>query len=336
MRVGLCGLGEIGQHHLAAIRDCPGLELAAVCDLDAELARGSAAGDVAAYTEVETMLAEAQLDALDVCLPHSLHRTVALRALAAGCDVLLEKPLAIDIASCDAIIDAAEAEGRQVAVSYNQLFYGPHRRLAELLEAGRLGELEALYARTWIGGRYGGWRADPATVGGGLLMDAGLHRIYLLRALGGPVVAVTATMDRPREEESFSVTMEFASGALGVAQGSYHGPEGTFDDRLDVVGSDGLAAVAGCEAFFEGDLRGVAPLRTRLDGAWADDPAEGSWQQSVRDSVQSSLLALAGGEEPPVGATAGRETVALIEAAYRSAENGERVAVKELEKTEAL
>ena len=335
MRVALCGLGEIGQHHLAAIRSCPDLELAAVCDLDEELARRSA-GSAAVHTSVERMLASERLDAVDVCLPHSLHQAVAEQALTAGCDVLLEKPFALDLEGCDAIVAAAASAGRRVAVSHNQLFYGPHRRLRELIAGGRIGEIQGIYARLWIGGRYGGWRTDPETVGGGLLMDAGVHRIYCLRYLGGPVRAVTATMDRPRDEESFSVTLEFASGAMGVAQGSYHCPEGTFDDRLDVVGSDGLAAVAGCEAFFEGDLRGVAPLRTRLGGAWADDPVGGSWADSVRDSVQQSLLALERGEEPPVGATAGRETVALIEAAYRSAECRERVLVEELEKTEAL
>lgn len=335
MRVGLCGLGEIGQHHLAAIRASDVAELAAVCDLDRELARRDA-GDAAVHTDVGEMLASERLDAVDVCLPHSLHREVAVAALEAGCDVLLEKPLADDLEGCDAILAAAEASGRRVGVSHNQLLYGPHRRIAELVADGALGELRSLYARLWIGGRYGGWRTDPGAVGGGLLMDAGVHRIYMLRELGGPVAAVSATMDRPRQEESFSVTLEFASGALGVAQGSYHGPEGTFDDRLDVVGSDGLAAVAGCEAFFEGDLRGVPPLRTRLGGAWADDPVTGAWEQSVRDSVQASLAALASDREPPVTATAARETVALIEAAYRAAERGERVRPQELEKEGAL
>jgi UDP-N-acetylglucosamine 3-dehydrogenase len=327
MRVALCGLGEIGQRHLAAIRSCPDLELAAVCDHDEELARRDA-GTAAVHTSVERMLVEEEIDAVDVCLPHSLHRKVAEHALAASCDVLLETPPALDLDGCDAIAAAARVAGRRVAVSHSQLFYGPHRRLRELIDGGRIGEIQAIYARLWIGDRHGGWRTDPETVGGGLLMDAGLHRIYCLRYLGGPVRAVTATMDRPRDEESFSVTLEFASGALGAAQGAYHCPEGTFDDRLDVVGSEGLAAVAGCEAFTEGDLRGVAPLRTRLGGDWADDPVGGSWAESVRDSVQQSLLALERGEEPP-----GRETVALIEAAYRSAECRERVLVAELAKT---
>ena len=216
MRVGLCGLGEIGQHHLAAIRDSDVAELAAVCDLDEGLLRRDGTG-VATFTDFSRMLAEAGLDAVDVCLPHALHRDVAVAALASGCDVLLEKPLAVDLESCDAIAAAAAAaSGPSVAVSHNQLFYGPHRRLSALIEAGALGEMRSLYARLWIGGRYGGWRTDPAVVGGGLLMDAGVHRVYMLRALGGPVATIEATMDRPRAEESFTVTLEFESGALGV------------------------------------------------------------------------------------------------------------------------
>ncbi|MFT3865180.1 MAG: Gfo/Idh/MocA family oxidoreductase [Solirubrobacterales bacterium] len=324
MRVALCGLGEIGAHHLAAIRDCEAAELAAVCDLDQALAR-SLAGGAAVHADFARMLAEEELDVVDVCLPHSLHREVAVAALESGCDVLLEKPLAVDIESCDAILGAAEVAGRAVAVSHNQLFYGPHRRLLELLDSGRLGELRSLYARLWIGGRYGGWRTDPTVVGGGLLMDAGVHRVYMLRALGGPVRAVTATMDRPRAERAFTVTFEFETGALGVAQGTYHGPAGVFDDSLGLVGTAGMASVAGCEAFSEGDIRDVPPLRTRLDGVWSDDPAAGTWEESVRASVQESLTALAAGIKPPVDGASAQEIVALIEAAYRASESGATV-----------
>ncbi|MBM3668223.1 MAG: hypothetical protein FJW90_12295, partial [Actinobacteria bacterium] len=196
--------------------------------------------------------------------------------------------------------------------------------------SGEIGALRAIYGRVWIGGRYGGWREDPEQVGGGLLMDAGFHRVYMLRALGGPVASVTATMDRPRAEESFTLALEFANGASGVAQGSYHGPEGTFDDRLDIVGEAGMVQVAGCEAFFEGDLRDVPQLRSRLEGEWRDEDVTGSWDASVAASVHSVLASFAAGEAPRVDAAAGREAIALVEAAYRSAESGERVPVGEL------
>lgn len=330
LRTGIVGLGEIGSHHLAAIRSSEAATLAAVCDLDPGLAERSAAGDVPAFSDLDGMLAGAGLDAVAVCLPHSLHVGAALAAIDAGCHVLLEKPIAVDLAGCDRIAAAADAAGVAIAVSHNQLFYGPHRRLIELIGEGRLGELRALYGRLWIGDRYRGWREDPAIVGGGLLMDAGVHRIYVMGALGGPVRAVTATMDAPRAEERFEVTLEHAGGAASVVQGSYFGPAGTFDDRIDAVGSAGAATVAGCEAYFEGDLRDEPQLRIRRDGTWSDEPVADSWDRSVERSVHDALAALAAGRPPTVGATAARATVAVIEAAYRSAESGRRVLVDEV------
>lgn len=327
-RVGLCGLGEIGQVHLAAIRESGDAELAAVCELDAELAARSVGDEVPVFDAVGAMVA-AGVDVVDICLPHHLHVPVAVEALEAGCDVLLEKPLAMDLAGCDEIAAVAGKAGRRVGVSHNQLYFAPHRRLLDLVAAGRLGDLRALYARLWMGGKYGGWREDAAQVGGGLLMDAGVHRIYMVLALGGPVRAVTALMDRPRAEDSFTLLLEFASGASGVVQAGYHGPAGVFDDRLDIQGSDGMAEVLGCEAFFEGDLRGPVQLRTRLDGRWTDDPAVGAWDESVRDSVKDVLAAFARGEDPATDLAAGRDAVRLIEAAYRSAEEGRTVELDE-------
>ena len=339
LRVGLCGLGEIGQHHLRAIRDCEAAELVAVSDLDRDLAErsaedGSASGaattfPTSVYTEIDQMLAEEELDLVDICLPHNLHLPVALSAIEAGCHVLLEKPMAIDTESCDLIIDAAGRKGVRVAVSHNQFFYEPHVRLRQLIEAGDLGEPQSLYARLWIGGKYRGWREDAGRSGGGLLIDAGVHRVYTMLMLGGPVRSVTTVMDSPRSEDGFVVTLGFASGANGVIQGAYHGPEGIFDDRIEVLASGGVAEVRGCEAFFEGDLPDGPKLRIRLDGTWRDDPVDDAWDASVARSVDRLLTAIATGDEPEVDGQAGRDAVEVIQAAYRSAETGSTVTLGE-------
>ena len=330
LRVALCGLGEIGQFHLQAINASEHADLVAVCELDRDLAAGSVDESVAIHSDFGVMLAANGIDAVDVCLPHHLHEPVAVEALMAGCDVILEKPLAADLDGCRSIARAAVAAGRRVGVSHNQLFYEPHRRLAEMIAGGELGEVRSIYERLWMGGKYGGWREDSAKVGGGLLMDAGVHRIYMALELGGPVEAVTATMDRPRSEDSFAITLDFESGSRGVIQGSYHGPDGVFDDRIEVQASEGMAEVLGCEAFFEGDLIGDTRLRARLNGAWVDDPVTDSWDDSVKRSVSAILASLAAGEDPEVGLAEATATVALIEAAYRSAEEGRKVRVDEL------
>jgi UDP-N-acetylglucosamine 3-dehydrogenase len=330
LRVALCGLGEIGQFHLEAINASEVAELVAVCELDRDLAAASVDESVAIHSDIPVMLAGNGIDVLDVCLPHHLHEPVAVEALTAGCDVILEKPLAADLGGCRSIARAALAAGRRVGVSHNQIFYEPHRRLAAMIAGGKLGEVRSIYERLWMGGKYGGWREDPAKVGGGLLMDAGVHRVYMAIELGGPVAAVTATMDQPRSEDSFAITLDFESSARGVIQGSYHGPDGVFDDRIEVQASQGMAEVLGCEAFFEGDLTGDARLRTRLNGAWADDPVTDSWDASVKRSVSAILSSLAAGEDPEVGLQQATATVEVIEAAYRSAEEGRKVRIDEL------
>jgi UDP-N-acetylglucosamine 3-dehydrogenase len=199
-----------------------------------------------------------------------------------------------------------------------------------MLAGGELGELRSLYERLWMGGKYGGWREDTAQVGGGLLMDAGVHRVYMAAELGGPVKAVTATMDRPRAEDSFTIALEFESGATGVIQGSYHGPDGVFDDRIEVQGTAGMAEVLGCEAFFEGDLTGDTQLRTRIEGRWLDDPVSDSWDDSVRRSVSEILASFSAGEDPEVSLAEATRTVALIETAYRSAEQGRTIPMEEV------
>lgn len=330
LRVALCGLGEIGRLHLQAIRNSPVAELVAVCELDRALADESVDDSVEIHSDIPVMLAGNGIDVIDICLPHHLHRPVAVDSLEAGCDVILEKPMATDLDGCDAIALAARSAGRRVGISHNQVFFGPHRRLAELLEAGELGRMRSLYERLWMGGKYGGWREDSTKVGGGLLMDAGVHRVYMALTLGGPVREVTATMDNPRSEDSFSIALGFESGATGVIQGSYHGPDGMFDDRIEIQASEGMAEVLGCEAFFEGDLTGDTQLRARIGGRWLDDPVSDAWDESVRRSVGAILASFAAGEDPEVGMEEGRNTVAVIEAAYRSAEDGRTVALEDL------
>lgn len=329
MKVALCGLGEIGQVHLRAIRES-GADLVAVCELDRDLAIESVGVEVPVFSDVGELIEQTSPDLVDICLPHHLHVPVAVAALENGCDVLLEKPMAADLAGCDEILRVAGESGRRVGVSHNQVHFEPHRRLRQLIDSGELGEIRAIYERLWMGGKYGGWREDSSQVGGGLLMDAGVHRIYMAEYLGGPVRTVTAVMDNPRSEDAFVLTMEFESGALGVIQGGYHGPDGVFDDRIEIQASEGMAEVLGCEAFFEGDLGGDLRLRTRINGVWKGDPVSGHWDESVVASVKAALADLEAGGDSEVGLAEGRAAVAVVEAAYRSAESNRTIRMSEL------
>lgn len=317
--IGVVGLGEIGQVHMRGFQGAP--ELARVCavtDLDPSLRAVSAAatGATERATLVE-LLADERVDAISVCVPHSLHREVALAAIAAGKHVLLEKPMALSVAECDDILDAAARAGVRVGVSHNQLFYPPHVRACQLVRSGALGRPLLLRMRLGIGGKFAGWRADPVATGGGLLFDAGVHRFYMARALCGEVCEVAAMADAPRDrgEDLAVVLLRFASGALGVIEANYHCPPGAFDDAIEVCCAAGMLYLSGCEADFEGFRTG--PALRRYDGAWHDEHvAPGGWEESVYESVRGFVRALALGAPPPVDGREGRAVVELIERVY--------------------
>jgi predicted dehydrogenase len=302
--------GFQGAPELARVR--------AVTDIDPSLRQATAAAAGAReHATLAELLADEHVEAVSVCVPHNLHSEVALAAIAAGKHVLLEKPMAPTVAACEEIVDAAARAGVRVGVSHNQLFYPPHVRACQLVRSGALGRPLLLRMRLGIGGKFGGWRADPDATGGGLLFDAGVHRFYMARALCGEVCEVAAMADAPRDrgEDLAVVLMRFASGALGVIEANYHCPAGAFDDAIEISCGSGMLYLSGCEADFEGFRTG--PALRRYDGAWHEEhvPA-GGWEESVHASVQGFARALAQGVPPPVDGREGRAVVELIERVY--------------------
>ena len=319
--VGLIGLGEIGQVHAAAIRRSPVARLAAVADTAAELLHPFAAEGLPAYQDVTELIADPRVGTVSVCLPHDLHFPVALQALQAGKNALVEKPLAIDPGQCQALIDAARASGAKLGVSHNQVFYAAHVEAKRLIDSGAIGRPVLIRLRLGMGPMYGGWRDSPAQTGGGLLIEAGVHRIYLALHLFGPVRRVHAVLDAPRDQgETFAVaTLQFDSGALGVVEANYFGPSWTFDDEIEIVGSDAILRLAGIESLY-GGYRGGPALTMFRSGGWSEVPVpDDDWRSSVETSVITYLDAVTAGREPPVTGADGLETVRLIHQIYDQA-----------------
>jgi predicted dehydrogenase len=314
---GVIGLGEIGQHHLEGLRRSPDATVNAIADPRRELAETAGSGGARIYTDYRELLEDDEVAAVSVCVPHHLHLEITLAAIEAGKHVLVEKPLALSVDECDEIIAAARDRGVTVGVSHNQLFYPPHVRARELIADGSLGDPQLLRLRLGIGGKFGGWRSDPTQTGGGLLFDAGVHRFYLARYLFGEVSGVSAVVDRPADqgEDLAIVTLRFESGALGVIEANYHCPPGAFDDAVEVVGTQAILFISGCEAEFEGYRTG--PALRRYDGTWHDERvAPGNWSDSVCASVAAFAAAIAQGRPAPVTAVEGRRVIEIIRSTY--------------------
>lgn len=143
-RVGLVGAGYIASWHADALALVPGTTLAAVCDPTLTAARALAEPRGAtAHASLEAMLAAERLDAVHILTPPHLHKTLAVESLAAGVHVLVEKPFALTRADSDAVVEAAAAAGRTVAVNHNFLGLPGYERLKRAIAGGEIGRIDS-------------------------------------------------------------------------------------------------------------------------------------------------------------------------------------------------
>jgi predicted dehydrogenase len=319
--VGLIGLGEIGQVHAAAVQQSRAARLVAVADITPELLAPFQARGIRGYRDTGELIADAEVGTVSVCLPHYLHFPVTLEAIRAGKHVLVEKPLAISVAEAEQMVDAAATAGVALGVSHNQVFYAAHAEAKRLIDTGEIGRPVFIRLRVGAGPLWGGWRDSPGLAGGGLLADAGVHRLYLALHLFGPVREIRAVLDAPRQQgETFAVVvLVFESGALGLIEANQHGPPGTFDDEVEIIGSAATLRLAGLESLFVGYRSGPA-LSMFRDRQWREVQVRpDDWPTSVQASVMAFLDAVTAGLQPPVTGAVALETVRLLERIYDTA-----------------
>jgi UDP-N-acetylglucosamine 3-dehydrogenase len=319
--VGLIGLGEIGQVHAAAIRRSRTARLVAVADTVPERLAPFEGQGVRGYRDAGELIADAEVGTVCICLPHYLHFPVALEAIRAGRHVLVEKPLTTSLEEGQQLVDAAAVAGVALGVSHNQVFYAAHAEAKRLIEGGAIGRPVLIRLRLGLGPLFGGWRDSPGLAGGGLLADAGVHRLYLALHFFGPVREVRAVLDSPRQRgETFAVViLVFQSGALGIIEANHHGPPGTIDDEVEITGSDASLRLAGIESLFFGYRSGPA-LSMFRDRQWQEVPVRpDDWSASVQTSVTAYLDAVTAGREPPVTGAAALESISLLQRIYDTA-----------------
>ena len=194
VRFALIGCGDIGILRAKALARAPGCELVAAADTDQQKAAtiASLVPGAVALTDWREAVSRPDVDAVIISTPPSLHEEMTVTALAAGKHVLCEKPLARSPEECRRMVAAAERSGKRLATGFNYRFYPSFKLARELLDSGRIGELDHVRA-------YGGysatshnqpWVHDANTVGGGALRDIGIHLLDLTRDFLGDVATV--------------------------------------------------------------------------------------------------------------------------------------------------
>jgi len=189
LRIGVIGLG-MGRGHVKGFQEHPDAEVVAVCDPNA--ARLKEIGDrfnvPSRYASADEMLAAEKLDAVGIATPNKFHCPLSLRALAAGCHVFCEKPMAMNAREARRMIDAAAKARKRLMINFSYRFLEQSTALKKEVESGILGDV--YFARTvWHRRRglpgFGGWFGQKEFSGGGPLIDLGVHRLDLALWLMG-------------------------------------------------------------------------------------------------------------------------------------------------------
>jgi predicted dehydrogenase len=248
------------------------VEAVGVCDVNAELGKQRANEfGCAFFLDHRTMLAETQPDVAVILTPHPFHASIAIDCLEAGCHVLVEKPIAVQVAEADAMIEAAEQAGRLLAVNFQQRCRPEVQAARRLIQEGELGLVQRVdMAETWTRTAayfgQGSWRATWDGEGGGVLMNQAPHSLDLLCYLIGMpsrVVAWTRTLFHQIEtEDTAQAMLEWPGGAWGSVHIST--AEAGQPQRLEILGTKGCLRIGGGNSKltfqqFEADLREFLP-----------------------------------------------------------------------------
>lgn len=202
IRVGVIGVGNISEVHIAGYKKDPRAELVAFCDINADRLKekGEKHSVTKLYTDVDEMLKNEQLDAVSVCTWNAAHAPCTIAALNAGVNVLCEKPMAMNVDEANAMCDAAKRSGKLLMIGFVRRFGNDCAVVQDFLNEGYFGDLyyaKATYLRRH--GCPGGWFGEKAKSGGGPLIDLGVHVIDLVRFIMGnpkPISVYGATFNK--------------------------------------------------------------------------------------------------------------------------------------------
>ncbi len=339
---GIVGCGMISNFHARAIQDLGDTRLAACYDVvPAAAERLARETGCTPYSDFDRFLADRTVEVVTIGTPSGAHAEPAVAAAQAGKHVIVEKPLEITLARCDAIVDACRKAGVVLSTIFPSRFHDSSRLMKQAVDQGRFGRLTVgdAYVKWFRSQQYydsGAWRGTWRLDGGGALMNQAIHSVDLLTWLMGPVAEIRAQTallahERIEVEDTALAVLRFANGALGVLEAStaiYPG----YLKRIEIHGISGSAMMEE-EDLVKWDFAEPRPgddavrekMASRVSGGGgaADPKAIGhhGHARQFRDVVD----AIREGRSPLIDGPEGRRSVEIILGVYQAAESGQAV-----------
>jgi UDP-N-acetyl-2-amino-2-deoxyglucuronate dehydrogenase len=343
LRTAIVGCGKVAGTHALAYQSLPQSQLVAVCDVAAERAQDFAKKlNVNAYTDLAEMLKREKVDVLSICTQHTQHPAAVEIAAAAGVHAISEKPLAIDLPSCDRAIAAARAGGIKLGVISQRRWYEPVLRMKEAIDAGKLGK-PVLAIVTMLGWREPAyylsdpWRGTWAGEGGGVVVSQAPHYLDLLCWFMGPATELHGywdTYNHPDIEVDDTViaSVRFKNGGMGSIVLSNSQRPGLWG-KIHIHGSSGASVGAETDSgspFISGVTEKMDPPFNDIWTIPGEEQNLATWNREDRSrpwdvmthyhqvQLGDFLDSISQNREHMVDAQAGRDVVELFTAVYRS------------------
>jgi predicted dehydrogenase len=335
----LVGCGGISRAWLDAVRDLPGLTMAGFVDINPAAAAQRAAEygwrDAVIGADLATVLAQTRPEIVFDCAVPEAHLPITLTALAHGCHVLGEKPLAASMSEARQMVAAAQAAGRHFAVMQNRRYDANIRRLAAFLRSGAIGPITTVNADFYIGAHFGGFRDVMAHV---LLLDMAIHTFDAARLIAAAdPVAVYCHEWNPagswyaRDAAAVAI-FEMSQGVIFTYRGSWcaEGLRTTWESDWRIIGAQGSVRWDGgagfqAEAVAEGGAFFSTMRPVELPPV-AANATVGGHAGAIRDFV----ACVRSGHAPETAAADNIQSLAMVFGAIASAERQARIEIAAL------
>ena len=339
MKYALIGCGRISPNHIEAAKNNH-LDFVAMCDLLPEAMQDKSnkfgLQNVRRYTDYKEMLDRERPELVAIATESGKHAQIALDCIAAGCNLIIEKPIALSIADAEAIVEAGKKAGVVVCANHQNRFNKSIQKIRDAMERGRFGKMfygtaHIRWCRDWEYYSRADWRGTWEQ-DGGALMNQCIHNIDLLRwMMGNEIEVVMGMTDRLNHEyieaEDLGIALiKFKNGSYGIIEGTTDIYPKNLEETLYLFGQKGTVKAGGVS---------VNRIEEWRFADYLDDPEEVKAQfrenppnvygfghtplyEDVIDAIQT-------GREPYVTAEDGKRALELVLAIYQSAAEGKPV-----------
>lgn len=340
LKYAIIGCGKISANHIAAAR-ANDLDIVALCDvypdsMNTLMEKFELSDTIHQYTDHQALILNEKLDLVAICTENGKHGSIALDFIDAGCNLIIEKPIALSLEEADEIIKRAKEKKIKVSACHQNRFNQSVIKIREALDQKRFGKLfyGTAHIRWNRGSDYyagskwrGTWEHD-----GGALMNQCIHNIDLLRWMMGDdiieVVGMTDNLNHPYiEAEDFGIALiRFANGSYGIIEGTTTIYPKNLEETLYLFGEKGTVKAAGLsvniieEWQFSDALDDSGEVKKRFSKNPPSVYGYGHtpYYADVIDAIKND-------REPSITAEDGRRAVELVLAIYKSAAEGQRI-----------